>query len=102
MSAPTSDTLTPEQQSIALQKLRDLDQKTRRQVNVTEYVRGIKQSMLFQPGFTLNDTLSAAPVSVSLLASLLKASSIRDAEQITIIAPQGGFKTFRLVIAINV
>lgn len=95
MSAPTSDTLTPEQQSIALQKLRDLDQKTRRQVNVTEYVRGIKQSMLFQPGFTLNDTLSAAPVSVSLLASLLKASSIRDAEQITIIAPQGGFKTFR-------
>ncbi|KAI0976416.1 hypothetical protein F4678DRAFT_224726 [Xylaria arbuscula] len=89
MPLPTSDKLTKEQQSRALQAIKD---NQIRQVSTAEYVQDVKQSMLFRPGFNWNDLLSAAPVSVSLLASLFVASTIPDALQIKIIPPHGGFK----------
>ncbi|KAK2007069.1 hypothetical protein LZ32DRAFT_695625 [Colletotrichum eremochloae] len=89
MSSTTSDAMTKEQEAQALVKIRD---NKIRQASTADYVQEVKQSMLFRPGFDWNSLLSAAPVSVSLLASLFVASTIPDALQIKIIAPDGGFK----------
>ncbi|KAI0468837.1 hypothetical protein F4859DRAFT_524009 [Xylaria cf. heliscus] len=89
MSQASADNLTQEQETLALQKIKD--NKTR-QVSTAQYVQDVKQSMLFRPGFNWNELLSAAPVSVSLLASLFVASTIPDATQIKIIPPNGDFK----------
>ncbi|KAI1503119.1 hypothetical protein F5X99DRAFT_376958 [Biscogniauxia marginata] len=89
MPQPSADNLTQEQETLALQKIKD---SNIRQVSTAQYVQDVKQSMLFRPGFNWNELLSAAPVSVSLLASLFVASTIPDATQIKIIPPHGGFK----------
>lgn len=87
----TADKLTKEQESQALQSIQDNKIK---QASTAEYIQDVKQSMLFRPGFSWSDLLSAAPVSVSLLGSLFVASTIPDAWHIKIIPPSGGFKYF--------
>jgi len=91
MSAPTGDTLSSAQQTLALRKIQELEQKTKK-TKTSEYVNDVKYSILFRPGYNWDELLSAAPVSVSLLASLFVASTIPDATQITIIPPSDGFK----------
>ncbi len=92
MPQPSGDNLTQKQETLALQKIKDTNI---RQVSTAQYVQDVKQFMLFRPGFNWNELLSAAPVYVSLLASLFVASTIPDATQIKIIPPNGGFKYLR-------
>lgn len=91
MPEPTTDSMTKEEESQALQKIQD---NNIRQTSTAQYIQDVKQSVLFRPGFNWNDLLSAAPISVSLLASLFVASTIPDATQIKILPPTGGFKYF--------
>jgi hypothetical protein len=92
MADTTTDHMSKEQETLALQKIKD---NKIRETSTAQYVQDVKQSMLFRPGFNWNELLSAAPVSVSLLASLFVASTIPDATQIKIIPPNGGFKYLR-------
>ncbi|KAI5925415.1 hypothetical protein F4810DRAFT_708801 [Camillea tinctor] len=90
MAASTTDNMSFDQQSQALQHIKE---NQIRQSTAKEYVDNLKNSLMFRPGFNWNDLLSAAPVSISLLGSLFVASTIPDALAIKIIAPVGGFKT---------
>jgi hypothetical protein len=92
MAQPTTQSMTKEDETLALQKIKDQQVRT---TSTAEYVQDVKQSLLFRPGFNWNDLLSAAPVSVSLLGSLFVASTVPDALQIKIIPPDGGFKYLR-------
>ncbi|KAH9983887.1 hypothetical protein F4779DRAFT_337882 [Xylariaceae sp. FL0662B] len=76
MPQPSADNLTREEETLALQKIKD---SNIRQIPTGQYVQDVKQSMLFRPGFNWNGLPSAAPVSVSLLASLFVASTILNA-----------------------
>ncbi|KAI1813256.1 hypothetical protein GGS20DRAFT_554154 [Poronia punctata] len=94
MSGPTSDDMTPDDQREAMKRIVMVSDKTK-QIKTADYVSVVKESALFQPGYNWDDLLSAAPVSISLLANLFVASTIPDAEEITIIPPKGGFKALR-------
>ncbi|KAI2628393.1 hypothetical protein GGS21DRAFT_241554 [Xylaria nigripes] len=94
MPAPTTDNMSPAEQALALQKVHELEKKTR-QTKTSEFIQDVKQSTLFQPGYNWNDLLSAAPLCITLLGNLFVASTTPEASQITIIAPSDGFKTLR-------
>lgn len=93
MACATVDRLSPAAQDLALQTI----DKELRQSSTKEYLDSVKSCMLFRPDFNWSEQLSAAPLSVSILASLFVASTVPDATHITIIPPTGGFKYLELV-----
>ncbi|KAL7812143.1 hypothetical protein V8C44DRAFT_349556 [Trichoderma aethiopicum] len=88
MACATVEQLSPAAQDLALQTI----DKELRQSSTKEYLDSVKSCMLFRPDFNWSEQLSAAPLSVSILASLFVASTVPDATHITIIPPTGGFK----------
>ncbi|KAF2155994.1 hypothetical protein K461DRAFT_318634 [Myriangium duriaei CBS 260.36] len=83
--------LTPEQANVAVVNITALQQR-QKQLSVAEYVQDVKQSKLFHPAYNWNDMLSAAPTTIVLLGSLFIASTVPEAQKITVTAPKGGFK----------
>ncbi|KAF7556202.1 hypothetical protein G7Z17_g1629 [Cylindrodendrum hubeiense] len=93
--APSAHELTREQEAAAMQRLGDRRQGGRERFAVGDYTKSTRDSAALRPGFNWDYVLSASPLLVSLLGSLLVAATTQDADSVKLIPPNAGFKQLR-------